>query len=120
VFALPQGWNPLDRDDFEPLAIRAEVRSVLGNSRQTGTIRAVTLEGLVIEVPARPGGRSLEVAVDSHGYSARLGCTLIDSHAEGRQSILEVSFAGLTPAQHAFVRILVAAANGTGETDEAA
>ncbi|MBI2766215.1 MAG: hypothetical protein HYX53_09920 [Chloroflexi bacterium] len=120
VFALRLGWAPLDRADFEPLAIRAEVRSVLGNSRQTGTIRAVTLEGMMIEVPARPGGKALEIAVDSHGYSARLGCTLNSSRAEGRQSILEVSFADLTPAQHAFVRVLVAAANGTGDTDEAA
>jgi hypothetical protein len=122
VISTPDGWQQVVTSEAEAveLHIRVHVRSVLGNSRQSGWIRSIDADGMSLEVAQRPGGRTLEVAVEANGFGARLACEVTASRAKGAVTMLEVRFGELTAAQRAFVRSLIAAARGPRVPGEAA
>jgi hypothetical protein len=102
-----------------PTELRCEVRSVLGGSRQQGTVLDVSLGGLCVAVPAKPGGREVEIQVDSGGFAARLPCELMGTRADGERTLLNLRFRELTPVQLAFVRNLVASLQRAFEAAQA-
>jgi len=113
VFALESDWRPFDVRAGPRLTqgMEAEVRSVLGQSRQPGTIVEVFAEGMAVVVATRPGGRELEVQTRANGYAAHLPCHLsAHSETEDGQVLLRLKFGQLTLPQRAFVRQLLAAA----------
>ncbi len=77
-FQLLSAWRILEvrENERHKVSLAAEVRSVLGTSRQAGELTDISTGGAAVVVPARPGGRQLE----------------------------------LSPAQRAFVRGVIAAA----------
>ena len=110
AFKLTSRWKPLDlrRDQRFSTDLRAEVRSVLGSSRQDGRIIDISLGGAAIAVETRPGGSQIEIGMAANGYGARLLCDVLSSSEVGSDTVLHVRFRDLTPPQHAFIRQLVA------------
>lgn len=110
AFKLTSRWKPLDlrRDPRFATDLRAEVRSVLGNSRQDGRIIDISLGGAAVAVETRPGGSQLEVGIAADGYAARILCDVLSSSQAGAETILHLRFRDLTPAQQAFIRQFVA------------
>ncbi|MBI5946851.1 MAG: hypothetical protein HY875_01775 [Chloroflexi bacterium] len=112
VFALEAEWRPFEvKAERHPgPGIEAEVRSILGGSRQPATIVDVAGDGMAVMVATRPGGKDLEVQARASGYAAHLPCQVV-SHAEtdDGQVLLRLKFGVLTLPQQAFVRQLRAA-----------
>ncbi len=109
AFRLTSNWSLIDlrravRFDVE---LAAEVRSVLGNSRQAGSLIDVSVSGAAVEVETRPGGSQMEVGLRANGYSARLLCDVVSTHSVGSKTVLHLRFRDMTPPQLAFVRQLV-------------
>ena len=112
AFQLLAEWRTVDARDAEryPVALKAEVRSVLGTSRQTGSLVDISATGAAVVVAARPGGRQLEVSLSAGGYAATLPCELVSVREHDESVTLSLSFEGLLPAQQAFVRQVIAVA----------
>lgn len=110
VFQLTSEFQPFDvrRAARVPVELTAEVRSVLGNSRQKGAILDVSTGGLAVAVGTRPGGRAIEVLITANGFSASLPCQTVSTTEHEECVILHLRFDKLAPAQDAFVRHLVA------------
>jgi len=109
VFRMLREWQ-----DFDPRAhprlpadITAEIRSVLGTSRQSARVIDVSLGGLGVEVATKPGGREMEVHLTVEGFAARLPCEIVNAESTDGGVLLHLRFAELTPVQHAFVRNMV-------------
>ena len=109
AFKLTARWKPLDlrRDHRFATDLQAEVRSVLGNSRQQGRIIDISLGGAAVVVGAKPGGSQVEVGIAAQGYAARLLCDIISSAQAGEETVIHLRFRDLTPPQQAFIRQLV-------------
>ncbi|KAA0237476.1 PilZ domain-containing protein [bacterium] len=105
-------WKHVDRRRGQRFAteLEAEVRSVLGQSRQKGTITDVSLTGMAVVTAAKPGGREVAIVTQAGAYSATLPCELVQASRSGEGVTLHLKFRELTAAQAAFVRNLVAAA----------
>ncbi|WP_322796489.1 PilZ domain-containing protein [Tepidiforma sp.] len=103
-------WQRLEqrRHPRYPVDLRAEVRSVLGNSRQGGRVVDISLGGMAVRVPARPGGRQVRVGVTAGVYSSELLCTMVGTEEQADGVLLRLAFAELLPTQRAFVRQLIA------------
>ena len=97
----------LRRDQRFSIELNAEVRSVLGNSRQQGRLIDISSGGAAVAVDARPGGSQIEVGLQANGYAARLLCEVVGTHAAENQTVLHLRFKEMTPPQQAFVRNLV-------------
>lgn len=112
VFRLKEPFKPFDarKDGRIPAELRAEVRSVIGGSRQSGLILDVSNGGLAVAVSARPGGKAIQVVVGANGYSATLPCEMMGASQQDEYTILHLRFDGLSLSQQAFVRQMVQAA----------
>lgn len=101
-----------------PMEIDAEVRSVLGSSRQRGSVLDVSAGGMAVAVETRPGGRAIEVHVAANGYAASLPCETMGVTQQEESVILHLRFEALSAPQAAFVRGLIASATkALGEMD---
>lgn len=102
-------WQRFDVRGSEryPVNIPAEVRSVLGTSRQDGLMLDVSLGGAAVAVPERPGGKSVELSLSAGGFASRLPCEVVGANEGGDSVLLHLRFAALTPSQQAFVRTLI-------------
>jgi len=124
AFQLDGAWRSLDvrRDSRYSVDLVVEVRSVLGKSRQPGTVVNISPGGVAVAVPARPGGRQVELALGVTGYSATLPCELVGVTETEGAVVLHLRFAELSPAQQAFLRhvIGIARASAEGESRELA
>ncbi len=123
AFQLTTEFQPFDvrRANRVPVQLTAEVRSVLGSSRQQGAILDVSTGGLAVAVATRPGGRAIEILVTANGYAASLPCQTVSTSEHEECVILHLRFDKLAPAQDAFVRQLVAhAAREAGEDERLA
>lgn len=112
AFQLTGAFQPFDARKTQrvPTDLAAEVRSVIGNSRQRGTVMDVSTDGMAVAVPAKPGGRSLEIVVTAGGFSAALPCETVGVTPQEDYVILHLHFGELAPSRQAFVRQLVTAA----------
>jgi hypothetical protein len=112
VFRLKAPFKPFDarKDGRIPAEFRAEVRSVIGGSRQSGLILDVSHGGLAVAVGARPGGKAIQVVVGANGYSATLPCEMMGTTQQDEYTILHLRFDSLSLSQQAFVRQMVQAA----------
>lgn len=110
AFKLTSTWKPLDLRRAHRFAtdLKAEVRSVLGNSRQTGRVIDISTGGAAVAVDARPGGSQIELGVAANGYSARLLCDVLHVSEVGSDTVLHVRFCDVSPPHQAFIRQLVA------------
>jgi hypothetical protein len=119
AFRITTHWRPLDlrKDRRFQTDLQAEVRSVLGTSRQPGRLIDISLGGLAVAVESRPGGSQLDVSLWNGGYSAMVPCELVRATPnEKGQTVLHLQFRDLTPPQQAFVRQFVASLmSGEGE-----
>ena len=95
------------------MEIDAEVRSVLGTSRQRGAVLDVSTGGMAVAVEARPGGRAVEVHIAANGYAASLPCETVGVTQQEESAILHLRFDALSAPQQAFVRQLIASAAHT-------
>lgn len=111
AFKLVTRWRALDlrKDPRFSTDLKAEVRSVLGNSRQEGRIIDISMGGAAVAVESRPGGSQVEVGISANGYSARLLCDVLSSAQVGNETVMHLRYKDLTPPQAAFIRQLVAA-----------
>lgn len=109
AFQLTGAFQPFDARKIQrvPSNFVAEVRSVIGSSRQAGTVVDVSTGGLAVAVPTKPGGRSLEVVVSANGFSAALPCDAVGVDPKEDYVILHLRFGELTASRQAFVRLLV-------------
>jgi hypothetical protein len=109
ILRLLRGWQEFDARSNPrlPAGLKAEVRSVLGSSRQPATILDVSLGGMGVEVAAKPGGREIEVHLVADGFAARLPCESVGTEESPNGILLHLRFRELTAAQQAFVRNLV-------------
>ena len=112
VFRLKAPFKPFDarKDGRIPAELRAEVRSVVGGSRQSGLILDVSNGGLAVAVSSRPGGKAIQVVVGANGYSATLPCEMMGATTQDEYTILHLRFDALSLSQQAFVRQMVQAA----------
>lgn|GEM_PF-2485996 len=110
AFKLTSGWKPLDLRKAPRFAtdLKAEVRSVLGNSRQPGRVIDISTGGAAVAVDSRPGGSQIELGISANGYSARLVCDVLNTSEVGSDTVLHVKFASVSPPHQAFLRQLVA------------
>lgn len=110
AFKLAARWKPLDlrRDPRFATDMKAEIRSVLGNSRQAGRIIDISLGGAAVAVESRPGGSQIEIGISSNGYAARILCDVLGSSQVGTETVMHLRFRDLTPPHQAFIRQLVA------------
>lgn len=97
----------LRKDTRFSVELVAEVRSVLGNSRQQGRLIDVSAGGAAVAVDSRPGGSQIEIGLQANGYAARLLCEVVNTSTSGEQTVLHLRFKDLSPPQQAFVRNLV-------------
>jgi hypothetical protein len=109
VFRLNGEWRAFDGRASKRFAtnIPAQVTSVLGGSRQTGRVLDVSLGGAAVQVESKPGGRDLELSLQSDGYAARLPASLVRHEQRRGHVLLHLQFSRLTLVQQAFVRNLV-------------
>ncbi len=109
AFALEDNWKPFDirTSPRHRVSMKAQVRSVLGTSRQRGTITDISLGGLGVIVEAKPAGREVIVVTDFGGYSASLQCEMVNTRPLDGGLLLNLKFAGLSAVQQAFVRNVV-------------
>lgn len=109
AFRMTSNWKQIDlrKDHRFDLDLVAEVRSVLGNSRQVGRLVDISVSGAAVAVDSRPGGSQIEVGMRVNGYSARLLCDVISSTGSDDHTVLHLRFRDMTPPQLAFVRQLV-------------
>ncbi len=109
-FEVVAPWKPLDlrATPRYPTRIAVEVRSVLGQSRQPGTIIDISLGGMAVEVATKPGGREVAIVTRLAAYSATLPCEIVGTSRGQDSTTLHLKFGELTAAQRAFVRNLVA------------
>ncbi|MGH2633604.1 MAG: PilZ domain-containing protein [Tepidiformaceae bacterium] len=118
AFRLISPWQPFDgrlAPRYE-MSLQAEVRSVLGVSRQAGLLIDVSLGGAAVTVPVRPGGKSIELGLTSGGFASRLPCEVVATTEREDSVILHLRWEALAPPQTAFLRRLIA----TAESDLAA
>ena len=86
---------------------RVEVRSVLGSSRQDGRMVDISMGGMAVRVPSRPGGRQVQVRVWAGAFSSELLCAVVGAEEQDGEVLLRLQFVELLPAQRAFVRQVV-------------
>ncbi len=106
-------WQSFDgrSDPRFQVDLEVEVRSVLGGSRQTGTVVDISLGGAAVRVASRPGGKAIELGVNAAGFASHLPCEVVGV-TEGETSVvLHLRFEALAPPQRAFLRNLVARAS---------
>ena len=110
AFRLTSRWKQLDLRSSPRFAtdLKAEVRSVLGSSRQPGRVVDISLGGAAVAVDARPGGSQIELGIAANGYSARLVCDVLNISQAGAETVLHVRFHEMSAPHQAFVRQLVA------------
>lgn len=108
-FRLTSGWRALDSRSAQrfPTDFQAEVRSVLGGSRQPGRVVDVSAGGAAVAVDTRPGGSAIELAIWVNGYGASLQCEMVGASKSGDETILHLRFKDLPPPHRAFVRQLI-------------
>lgn len=102
-------WQPVYRRQYPRYRAdyRVEVRSVLGSSRQDGRMVDISMGGMAVRVPARPGGRQVQVRVWAGAFSSELLCAVVGAEELGEEVLLRLQFVELLPAQRAFVRQVV-------------
>lgn len=110
AFRLTGGWKQLDLRSSPRFStdLKAEVRSVLGSSRQPGRVVDISLGGAAVAVDVRPGGSQIELGIAANGYSARLVCDVLNTSQSGDETVLHVRFHEMSAPHQAFVRQLVA------------
>lgn len=110
-------WRSLEarRHTRHPLEIEAEVRSVLGTSRQPGSIVNISPGGASVAVTRRPGGRQIELGVAIAGYSATLPGEVVGVTETEGSITLHLRFGELSPAQQAFLRHVIGLARAAAE-----
>lgn len=110
-FEVVSPWKAFDlrTSDRHGPGIAAEVRSVLGQSRQAGTIIDISLGGMAVEVAAKPGGREVVVVAQAGAFSAVLPCEIVHTNRVENGVTLCLKYMELTATQLAFIRNLVAA-----------
>jgi len=112
AFRIISEWQPFD-GRLAPryaMSLQAEVRSVLGGSRQAGKLIDISLGGAAVLVSSRPGGKSLELGLTSGGFASRLPCEVVGTTEREDSVILHLRFEALAPPQVAFLRRLVTVA----------
>jgi PilZ domain-containing protein len=109
-FSLVSSWQPFDLRKSPRVSadLQAEVRSVLGQSKQPGRLIDISAGGMAVSVATKPGGSALEVAIWANGYAAQLPCEVISSNQADGGVVLHLKFQPLSPPQQAFVRQVVA------------
>lgn len=109
-------WQPVDRRAHPRFAAnyRAEVRSVLGNSRQDGRLVDISMGGMAVRVGSRPGGRQVQVRVWAGPFSSELLCMVVGAEEDESGVVLRLQYTDLLPAQRAFVRQVVEGLAGPG------
>ncbi|GIW18574.1 MAG: hypothetical protein KatS3mg064_1731 [Tepidiforma sp.] len=109
-------WQPVDRRAHPRFAAnyRAEVRSVLGNSRQDGRLVDISMGGMAVRVGSRPGGRQVQVRVWAGPFSSELLCMVVGAEEDENGVVLRLQYTDLLPAQRAFVRQVVEGLAGQG------
>ncbi len=109
-FELVTEWQALDLRTTTryPTELGAEVRSVLGQSRQPGTIVDLSYGGIGVMVRSKPGGREVAVAMSAGAFSATLPCRIVHTAPRDGGILLHLEFMELTGGQRAFVRNVVA------------
>jgi hypothetical protein len=109
AFRVLSGWKALDLRKAPRFAtdLKAEVRSVLGNSRQPGRVVDISTGGAAVAVDARPGGSQIELGVAANGYAARILCDVLNTSQVGTETVLHVRFHAVSPPHQAFIRQLV-------------
>jgi hypothetical protein len=109
-FTLAGSWQPFDIRKSPRVAadLQAEVRSVLGQSKQPGRLIDISAGGMAVSVATKPGGSMLEVGIWANGYAAQLPCEVISTSPAGDAVVLHLKFQPLSPPQQAFVRQVVA------------
>jgi hypothetical protein len=110
AFKLLARWKALDlrRSPRFTTDFKAEVRSVLGTSRQSGRVVDISAGGAAVAVDQRPGGNQIEVGITANGYSARIVCDVLHTSEVGTETILHVRFHEMSAPHQAFIRQLVA------------
>ena len=120
AFARATAWQPLNlrRAPRSRTKLYARVTSILGQSRQDGHVLDVSLGGMSVWVPLKPGGGAVEVMITSGAFTSHLRCEIVSSVAEGSGVLLGVRFVELNHVQQAFVRQLVRNAEAAAATAE--
>jgi len=109
-FELVTGWQQLDLRTTTryPTELGAEVRSVLGDSRQPGTIVDLSYGGMAVMVGSKPGGREVAITMRAGAFSVTLPCRIAAVVASDHGVMLHLEFMNLTGGQQAFIRNVVA------------
>jgi PilZ domain len=109
AFRLEAPFAPFDarKNARIPTRLQIEVRSVVGGSRQPGTMIDVSNSGVAVLVESKPGGKAIQVVVAVNGYSATLPCETVGVSPRDTSTLLHLRFEGLSASQTAFVRQLV-------------
>lgn len=109
AFKITGRWKQLDlrKDHRFPTDLKAEVRSVLGSSRQMGRVIDISLGGAAVTVESRPGGSQVEIGILANGYSARILCDVLNVSTSGEDAILHLKFRDMSAPHRAFIRQLV-------------
>ena len=112
AFALITPWQPLNlrSSPRHQADLHVRVTSVLGQSRQDGRVLDVSLGGMAVWVPAKPGGGAIDVTVAADGFAAKLRCEVLATVPSEPGVVLRVRYDELNAVQQAFVRKLVATA----------
>lgn len=108
-FTLAASWQPFDirKDPRVAADLQAEVRSVLGQSKQPGRLIDISAGGMAVSVASKPGGSALEVGIWANGYAAQLPCEVISTSQTEGGVVLHLKFQQLSAPQQAFVRQVV-------------
>ena len=115
AFALSTPWQPLNLRSAprHRTDLYTQVSSVLGQSRQDGRVIDVSLDGMAVWVPTKPGGGAVELMTTSGGFTSHLRGEVLSSVPQKSGVVLRVRYAELNQVQRAFVRQLVATAATT-------
>jgi PilZ domain len=119
AFQLDGHWRSLDprKDTRYGVQLAAEVRSVLGTSKQAGAVADISPGGASVAVAARPGGRQVELSLGVAGYSATLPCEVVGVTETEAAAVLHMRFTELSAAQQAFLRHVIGVVRAASDED---
>lgn len=117
VFRLSTPWRRFDgrANPRYAAGLKVEVRSMLGQMRQEGTVLDISLGGMAVAVATKPAGRQVEVIASSGPFGATLAAEVLANDAVNEQVILRLRFSDLSSSARSFVRNLVESARLAAE-----
>ena len=110
VVKIAPHWRLIDTRDRTRYATAIEIAMHTGpRSRpQPAVMTDISNGGMAVQVATPVAEETVEITIEHEGFSSRLSCRVVNAESDDEQTVLHLQFEGLSSAQAAFVRNLLA------------